>query len=56
MQREMKRIVDSTSWDVTAQAMHGLIEKELAKSAPQRIATPAAQAANDAARKTRGLS
>ena len=55
MQREMKRIVDGTSWDVTVQAMHGLIEKELAKSALQRVAPPTTQAANDAARKNTAL-
>ncbi|WP_318386082.1 NAD(P)-binding protein [Enterobacter sp.] len=38
MQGEMKAIVDATSWDKTASAMHRLIEKQLTKVALQQVA------------------
>ncbi|WP_413730889.1 NAD(P)-binding protein [Sodalis sp. RH22] len=44
-QQQMKAIVDATSWDKTAQAMHELIENELTVSPSRPTAdTPVAQA------------
>ncbi|WP_338563031.1 NAD(P)-binding protein [Erwinia sp. E_sp_B04_7] len=38
MQREMKAIVDATSWDATTLLMHTLMEKQLTKAALQQVA------------------